>query len=201
MPLLRVPDESTLSGEDEFRTEYFLCIMDQAIIGMNTRFEQLRQYDSLFGFLYNINTMRKLNNEDLLKSCMNLDIALRSVSSRDLNGTDLCTELTMFREILPEGIKSAKQCLQYIWSIRDSFPNTAIAYRILLTVPVTVASAERSFSKLKLIKNYLRSTMSQDKLCGLSILSIEKDIASSLDYDDIITEFSSRKARKVDLCL
>ncbi|XP_059169366.1 zinc finger MYM-type protein 1-like [Physella acuta] len=95
-------DDSTLSGEDEFRTEYFLCIMDQAIIGMNTRFEQLRQYDSLFGFLYNINTMRKLNNEDLLKSCMNLDIELRSVSSRDLNGADLCTELTMFREILPE---------------------------------------------------------------------------------------------------
>ncbi len=80
---------------------------------------------------------------------------------------------------LPEGIKSAKQCLQYIWSIRDSFPNTAIAYRILLTVPVTVASAERSFSKIKLIKNYFRSTMSQDRLCGLSILSLEKGIASN----------------------
>ena len=35
-----------------------------------------------------------------------------------------------------------------------------IAYRILLTIPVIVASAERSFSKLKLIKSYLRSTMS-----------------------------------------
>jgi len=33
----------------------------------------------------------------------------------------------------------------------------------MLTIPVLVASAERSFSKLKLIKSYLRSTMSQQK--------------------------------------
>ncbi|CAM5090436.1 unnamed protein product [Natator depressus] len=37
-------------------------------------------------------------------------------------------------------------------------PNTAIALHILLTVPVSLASGERSFSKLKLLKNYLRST-------------------------------------------
>ncbi|XP_025093775.1 uncharacterized protein LOC112563723 [Pomacea canaliculata] len=191
-------DERTSSGEHVFRTEYFLCIMEQAIMAMNIQFEQLKQYETLFGFLYNINTMRQLNDEDLLKCCMDLDIALRSESSRDLDGADLCSELKIFREILPEGVKSAMQCLQYLWSSRDSFPNTAIAYRILLTVPVTVASAERSFSKLKLVKNYLRSTMSQDRLCGLAILSIEKDIASNLEYEDLINEFSTRKARKVD---
>ena len=42
----------------------------------------------------------------------------------------------------------------------DSFPNAYIAYRILLAIPITVAFAERSFSKLKLIKFYLRFTMS-----------------------------------------
>ena len=42
----------------------------------------------------------------------------------------------------------------------DSFSNTCIAYRILLTILVTVASAEKSLSKLKFIKLYLRSTMS-----------------------------------------
>ena len=34
----------------------------------------------------------------------------------------------------------------------DMFPNFMVAYRILLIVPVTVASAERNFSKLKLFK-------------------------------------------------
>ena len=44
----------------------------------------------------------------------------------------------------------------------------------MLTVPVSVASAKRKFSKLKLIKSYLRSTMSQQRLNGLVLLSIEK---------------------------
>jgi hypothetical protein len=39
--------------------------------------------------------------------------------------------------------------------------------------------------------------MSQDRFCGLAIPSIEKDIASTLDYKDLIPEFSTRKARKV----
>ena len=92
--------------------------------------------------------MRQLNDDDLLKCCMDLDLALSSESSRDLDGADLCAELNIFRETVPESVKTAMQCLQYLWTIRDSFPNTAIAYRILLTIPVRVASAERSFSKI-----------------------------------------------------
>ena len=80
----------------------------------------------------------------------------------------------------------------------DSFPNAYIAYRILLTIPVTVASAERSFSKLKLIKSYLRSTMSQERLSGLAILSIEKEMLEELKYKNLISNFASQKARKID---
>jgi hypothetical protein len=42
-------------------------------------------------------------------------------------------------------------------------PNASIAYRILLTIHVTVVSAERSFLKLKLIKFCLRSTIRKIK--------------------------------------
>ncbi|GFW47670.1 hypothetical protein TNCV_2828621 [Trichonephila clavipes] len=56
----------------------------------------------------------------------------------------------------------------------------------MLTVPVSTASVERSFSKLKLIKTYLRSTMSQERLSALSVLSIEAEIAASVSYDIIL---------------
>jgi hypothetical protein len=66
-----------------------------------------------------------------------------------------------------------------------------------LTIPVTVASAERSFSKLKLIKSYLRSTMSQERLNGLAILSIEKNMLENLEYKNLISNFASQKARRM----
>ena len=76
-----------------------------------------------------------------------------------------------------------------------TFPNSEVAFRILLTIPVTVASGERSFVQVE-IKSYLRTTMSQERLCGLSIISIEQDVLSTLDYQDVISEFASRKARR-----
>ena len=51
--------------------------------------------------------------------------------------------------------------LNYIKRI-DSFPNAYIAYKIMLTIMVSVASPERIFSNLKIIKIYLRSTMSRE---------------------------------------
>jgi len=68
----------------------------------------------------------------------------------------------------------------------------------MLTIPVSVASAERRFSKLKLIKSYLRSTMSQQKLNGLALLSIEKDFLNEINYDNLIDNFASQKARKIN---
>ncbi|KAM7529723.1 hypothetical protein LguiB_033133 [Lonicera macranthoides] len=77
------------------------------------------------------------------------------------------------------------------------YPNAWIAYRILLTIPVIVASAERSFSKLKLIKSYLRSTMSQERLNVLAMLSIEKELTLKLNYSNLIETFAAKNTRRV----
>ena len=62
-----------------------------------------------------------------------------------------------------------------------------------------VASCDRSFSNLKLIKNYLRSTISDARLINLTILSIERELSDEIDFDDVISEFAARKARKIRL--
>ena len=70
------------------------------------------------------------------------------------------------------------------------------AYQILFTIPITAASAERSFLKLKLLKNYLRSTMSQERLNGLATLCIEKKLLDDVNIEAIIDDFSSRNVRR-----
>ena len=56
---------------------------------------------------------------------------------------------------------------------------------LCLTFPLTVSSAERSFSALKHIKDRLRVTMADERLCNLSIISVEKKIAKSLKFGHV----------------
>lgn len=135
--------------------------------------------------------------DSLLKSCMNLEQYLNHNGHSDIIGDDLCTELLVLKCYLPEETKRAIEVLNYLKKMDGCFPNASIAYKILLTIPVTVASAERSFSKLKLIKTYLRSTMSQERLNGLAMLSIEKEMVEQLDYTKLIDIFASKTARRV----
>lgn len=55
-----------------------------------------------------------------------------------------------------------------------------------------MASAERSFSKLKVFKNYLTSTMSQERLNGVATLCMEKKLLDKIDIDTIISYFAFR---------
>ena len=85
---------------------------------------------------------------------------------------------------LIDSLMSALEILEFVIAA-DCYPNVSVAYRILLTLPVTVASAERSFSKLKLLKNYLRSTISQERLNGLAMCTIERDILNTIDLNTV----------------
>jgi len=76
------------------------------------------------------------------------------------------------------------------------FQMFCISLRIFLTIPATVASAERFFSKLKLVKNYLRSATSPTRLIDLARLNIESGIARQVDFDSDIRNFANKNTRK-----
>jgi len=69
------------------------------------------------------------------------------------------------------------ELLQFIqnYNLGSSVPNIVITLQNLLTIAVSVATCERSFSKLKLIKNYSRSSMSTLRLRNLAILSLQNN--------------------------
>ena len=71
-----------------------------------------------------------------------------------------------------------------------------IALRMFSSTAVANCSAERSFSVLKRLKNYCRSTLSNEKLNALAILAIEQDLVNGLNYDDVIDNFAALKSRR-----
>jgi len=78
-------------------------------------------------------------------------------------------------------------------------PELATACVLFATIPVTLASAQCSFSKLKLIKTYLRSSISQKRLDGLAFLAIDNECAKQLNIDDLLDKFGNTKARAAKL--
>ena len=64
-----------------------------------------------------------------------------------------------------------------------------------MLIPATAATAERVHSLLKVVKNDLRSTMSEDHMNALMLLYIHKDL--SLNYDQNIDDFARKNPRKM----
>lgn len=81
----------------------------------------------------------------------------------------------------------------------DIYPNCNFLIKILVVLPVTVSSAERSFSTLKRLKVWLRNRMSEERLVGLALLNVHNDI--EITPDEVIDLFAKSKNRKLDLIL
>ncbi|KAJ9560875.1 hypothetical protein OSB04_006035 [Centaurea solstitialis] len=78
--------------------------------------------------------------------------------------------------------------------------NAIIAYNFFFTILITVASEERSFLKLKLLKSYFHSTMTQDRFNGLaSLIVIENDFLDKTDYEKLIEDFVSNNVKRMIL--
>lgn len=96
---------------------------------------------------------------------------------------------------------SAMRCslLEAYMKIPSGFTDIRTLFRIAMTLPVTTAGVERSFSKLCYLKSKLRSTMSQDRLEALMLSAVEKNILMDLSVDDLVAKFAGSCDRRLDL--
>ncbi|XP_039620644.1 uncharacterized protein LOC120536387 [Polypterus senegalus] len=174
---------------------FFNVVLDAALSAIAERFTTLENVENKFGVLTNFPS---LANEELAEQCNALGTTLHFEGHSDLDSRELLQEIKNFPH-LPSKTMSLLELITFMHDkdLSEIYPNFWTALRIALPLPVTVAQAERSFSKLKLIKTYLRSNMSQERLTGLAVISINHSVGEHISYDAIIDDFASRKARNV----
>ncbi|XP_046673769.1 uncharacterized protein LOC124362917 isoform X1 [Homalodisca vitripennis] len=110
-----------------------------------------------------------------------------------------CTSTIAKQRYLDQWIKKGfirpYRCLLNI----SGFPYLTSLYQIILALPATSCSAERAMSKLKIVKNRLRSSMGDTWLSDMLVLASEKDILQSIPNSEIIDKFgiSSENRKKL----
>ncbi|XP_067614795.1 52 kDa repressor of the inhibitor of the protein kinase isoform X1 [Eurosta solidaginis] len=97
-----------------------------------------------------------------------------------------------------KSVETATDALKIIKSAHSSsfFPNVTTLLQIFATIPVTSATAERSFTVLKRLKIYLRVNMSENRLTGLALGNVHKEIET--DIEEITDLFCKSKPRRLE---
>lgn len=138
--------------EENFKVNIFLRTIDTVLSQLISRFEGTHDVADSFGFL-TPTTLLKLNDSDIIKS--SYDFVLKY--ENDIT-SDFARQLIALKTVIINSkIKTIKDLAKFIISngLPSSFSDILSACIIFMCIPVTVASAVRSFSKLKLIKKLL----------------------------------------------
>jgi len=102
----------------------------------------------------------------------------------------LKNEFTVIKSIIQsKTINDIIGFLNEILSFSKSFPQTLQMIKGAITMPISQVTCERSFSKMKIIKNYLQNSMADKRLSDLTILAVEHDF--DINYERVIDQFSS----------
>lgn len=182
-----------------FRVNVFNALLDVVNSQIDNRFSALENVVESFSVLFP-KVLLQLSEDEILARAEKL----QKKYEKDI-GPSLPLELISLRSGLKNQISklntvSELTALVYIEfdTIASSYPEVLTALALFLTLPVTVASAERSFSVLKRVKSYLRSSMEQERVSDLGMLAINHAEASVLDKRALIRDFAEMKSRRKD---
>ena len=95
-------------------------------------------------------------------------------------------ESTLAKHTLAKAEMETVDVLLDLTPLRAVFPTLLKAIQIAPIIAVSTSECERSFSALKRIKTYLRSTMTEKRLTDLAIFVIEKELTSDLSLDAVV---------------
>lgn len=95
--------------------------------------------------------------------------------------------------MLQDNSKNFKYLMEKSEEIKHILPYANLLCHLALTFILAVALNERTFSKLNLMKTFLRSTINYDRLNFLVLLGIEKDIVNQLDNNKLAQQWSKLK--------
>ena len=179
-----------ISNENEFRQHVYLPIMDCVIAELDARFSA-----QATTVLLGVQALSPKSETFLNQTYLNAFAELYRGDTEDLGH-----EVYQLKRLLARSENSSQQfeisdmlgLATFMEPYKLAFAELYRLLCIALVLPVTSAACERSFSSLKLIKTYLRSTMCDGRLSDIAVLSVESKRSQSIDFDSVVDELDAR---------
>lgn len=178
--------------EQHFRINVFLPLIDHIIKHLNDRFPDSIK-PMLYGFYLLPCNFQKLTDEviESITKEYNNDIP---------HPDDLPQEIHRWKTLSDIQGLGSKCSLDEILKHTQFYPNIKTIFLLLLALPVGSCSCERSFSALRRLKTWNRSTMTEARLCGLSMIHIHRDDSvGKIDPLEVLKRWDSSGHRKIFL--
>ena len=172
-----------LSTSQEYKVHFYYCVIDTFLSELKSRFTQ-----------QNITLMRGIQAcFPQSETFLDPEKLKPIVDFYGLDQETVITEAKIAKHTLMNGkyeMEHIRDVIHELVPLKDAFPNVMKLLVIASTIAVCTATCERSFSALKRIKTYLRSTMSEQRLNDLAVLSIERDFSSQLSLERVVDKFA-----------
>lgn len=178
--------ETVFNARESFKISCFYVACDNLITQLKFRMSAYDDTLSKFSCLFEKDKQKMYANAKILQKTYSCDLE-----------EAFADEFTHAYSVIKNERSLTKKLKKiHKLGVVDTFANVDTALRLFLTLPISNASGERSFSTLKRIKSPLRNCMSHSKLNSLALLAIEGDVTVKLDYEDIISIFTAKKVRR-----
>jgi len=193
------------SVESYFRKQYFEVI-DLLVNELKRRFTQKRGLPiacTLKKVLIGAANRTQVDLEDLPDEL--------KLYKEEINLEKLKIQLQMLPDLVRTRNATIPNCIPIkkvtnVWTLCDIFNEVTVTkemfsevlklVKIFYTIPVTTSTAERSFSALRRLKTYLRSTMSQPRLNNLMLLYTHKERTDAINLANIAKTFVLQNDRR-----
>ena len=186
-------------SEDHYRQIYFEAL-DFVVQAVRGRFDQpgYRVYQNLQELV--LKACKGEAYQDELKGVL-------AIYKNDLSRLELEAQLPLLKPLCKDvceelvGNFSVHDAVGIFSKVsaagRTAFSGVWSALKLLLVLPATNPTSERSFSALRRVKTYMRSTMTQEQLNNLMVLHVHKEHCDRLELERVANEFVSGRERRI----
>jgi len=134
-------------------------------------------------------------DRDLKRICIHFD--------GDVNYNRLVRQLAVLRDTCQgktiTSVKDVCSHLSTMPALQDVFGEVCIFLKLCLVIPTSSATAERSFSAMRRLKTYLRSTMTTERLNSMMVLHVHRDLLDDIEEAPIVDEFVACNEMRKDI--